>query len=235
MTNDAWVLHLDISSGLSVNHLQEFVALWDLTSHLNLAEGIHDTITWKLTTSGEYSCKSAYLAQFGGLILSPMDSLVWKHWAPPKCKFFAWLILQNRIWTNDRLERRGWPNGKLCPLCRCVDETACHLLLHCRYSIRIWNMIKTWLGLADFDTASWSTFHTVERWWSAVVLNHPMRRKGLASLLMLTAWEIWTERNARTFNNMSTLPAAIFARIKFQAKGWIIAGAKHLGHLLPGD
>ena len=96
-------------------------------------------------------------------------------------------------------------------------------------------MIKMWLGLEDFDPSSWSTFHSVEGWWTDVVLNHPTRRKGLASLLMLTSWEIWTERNARTFKNKSTLPATIFARIKFEAKGWVVVCAKHLGHVLLGD
>jgi hypothetical protein len=35
-----------------------------------------------------------------------MPSLVWMPWAPPNCKTFTWLIIQNRAWTTDRLERR---------------------------------------------------------------------------------------------------------------------------------
>jgi hypothetical protein len=31
---------------------------------------------------------------------SCMTSLVWKPWAPPKCKTFAWLIIQNRVWMG---------------------------------------------------------------------------------------------------------------------------------------
>ena len=146
--------------------------------------------------------------------------------ASPKCKFFAWLIIQNCVWTNDRLERRGWPNDKLCPLCRCVDEMACHLLLHCRFSIRIWNLIKVWLGLVDFDPPSWTAINNVEAWWELILLRHPSRRKAMASLLMLTSWELWNERNARTFTKTSTLPATLFSRIKLEAKSWVLAGAK---------
>ena len=80
-----------------------------------------------------------------------MDNMVWKNWAPPKCKLFSWLIIQNRVWTADRLERRGWPNGRLCPLCCCEDETARHLLFTCRFSIRLWGMIKNWLNIGDFN------------------------------------------------------------------------------------
>ena len=56
---------------------------------------------------GEYSAKSAYKAQFMGAILTPMKKVIWKVWAPPKVKFFAWLAIQNLVWTADRRERRG--------------------------------------------------------------------------------------------------------------------------------
>jgi hypothetical protein len=93
------------------------------------------SIHWKLTSSGEYSCSSAYSAQFAGAILSSLDSLVCKNWAPPKCNLFAWLIIQNRVWTSDHLQKRGWPNGIICPLCRCVNETKSHLLFKCLYAV----------------------------------------------------------------------------------------------------
>ena len=75
----------------------------------------------------EYSAKSAYKAQFMGAILTPMKKVIWKVWAPPKVKFFAWLAIQNRVWTVDRLERRGMQNCGLCPLCKREFESAAHL------------------------------------------------------------------------------------------------------------
>jgi hypothetical protein len=72
----------------------------------------------------------------------------------------------------------GWPNGGTCPLCRCQNETACHLLFKCRYSIRIWNMIKDWLGLVDFDTSCWVAFDDVEDWWTNIALTHGSRREA---------------------------------------------------------
>jgi hypothetical protein len=36
---------------------------------------------------------------------------------PPHCKLFCWLLLQNRIWCEDMLQRRGCPNEYFCPLC----------------------------------------------------------------------------------------------------------------------
>jgi hypothetical protein len=112
--------HIDTSawyfSGtLSVQNLIEFTMLWSHTSQFDLCTDAPDSIVWKLTTNGAYSCSSAYKAQFAGTIHSCMDSIVWKAWAPPKCKLFAWLIIQNRVWTTDRLAKWGWPNGRVCP------------------------------------------------------------------------------------------------------------------------
>jgi hypothetical protein len=54
ITNNAWVLHLDTSGGLSVQHLKEFTNLWAFTSQLNLRDDVPDSIIWKLTNDGAY-------------------------------------------------------------------------------------------------------------------------------------------------------------------------------------
>jgi hypothetical protein len=66
----------------------------------------------------------------------------------------------------------------------------------------------------------------------------------MASLLMLVTWGLWKERNARTFNNVSTLPInykkkstlpiIIFQKIKSEARTWVLEGAKYLGLLISG-
>jgi hypothetical protein len=63
---------------------------------------------------------------------------------------------------------------------------------------------------------------------------HEGRRKSIASLLMLVSWEIWKERNARTFNNVSTMPTIIYDKIKLEARTWVLAGAKKLDILMSG-
>jgi hypothetical protein len=68
------------------------------------------------------------------------------NWAPSKVKFFAWLAIQYRLSTEDRHEKRGWTNCGICPLCKQTQETAADLFSHCRYTKRVWGMIKEWLG-----------------------------------------------------------------------------------------
>jgi hypothetical protein len=69
-----------------------------------------DSIAWNLAKDGCYSASSAYKMQFLGQTTSMMPSMVWKPWAPSKCKIFTWLNTQNHEWKAYRLEKRGYKN-----------------------------------------------------------------------------------------------------------------------------
>jgi hypothetical protein len=60
-------------------------------------------------------------------------------------------------------------------------------------------------------------------------------RKGLASLALLTVWEIWKERNARVFRHKLSPTFIILGKIKCEARLWVLAGAKRLGDMMPGE
>lgn len=150
----AWLSKIKLPNNWTMEHIRQLVTLWARPRAIPLAVDAEDTITWKHTASGIYSATSAYSAQLLGLVSSPMGFAVWKAWAPPKMKFFAWLAIQNRVWTADRLERTGWPNCGLCPLCKQTLETASHIFFKCRYSIRLWGLIKGWLKLDYLDISS---------------------------------------------------------------------------------
>jgi hypothetical protein len=165
--------------------------------------------------------------------MSFMKPAVWANWAPPKCNTFAWLILQNRMWMADRLIRRGWPNRGPCQLCK--PETAAHLILKCRFSIRVWNGLKECLGLVDFDTDLWANFDSLEEWWCSISGVNGRRRKGLTSFLLLTTWELWKERNERVFRNVASMFVRVTSFIKSSAHLWSLAGAKYLSAILPQE
>jgi len=85
----AWVKDLNVSACLTVGHLQEFIALWFEVQEVRLQRDAQDRVTWKLTAFGEYDSASAYRAQFLGSVKFDLRWLIWKPWAPTKCKFFA--------------------------------------------------------------------------------------------------------------------------------------------------
>jgi hypothetical protein len=109
-------------------------------------------------------------------------------------------LLQNRLSTTDRLRKHGWDNYGLCTLCKQTEETNTHLFVHCHYTVRIWELLKEWLGLHGIHPGQWAGA-TIQEWWSSVVEGPTTHQNGLASLAMLTVWEIWKERNARVFRN----------------------------------
>jgi hypothetical protein len=235
LQQDFWINKLDSHKFSTPNHIGEFIELWALVNEINLDEDTKDDIKWKFTANGEYSAASAYSAQFEGMVNSLMMEAVWNSWAPPKCKLFAWLILQNRVWSADRLQKRGWPNYGNCQLCKRVPETAAHILFKCRYSLRIWNSIIHWLGITSVNTATWANHDSVKEWWMSFIYSNGMRRKSLVTLIMLVSWEILNERNARVFWNIAMLPNVVVEKIRGEAALWSLAGAKNLSSILPRD
>ncbi|KAM0838878.1 hypothetical protein ACQ4PT_060692 [Festuca glaucescens] len=228
MSNNGWISKIKMDVEFSIEHIRQYISLWSKLEEATVRDDLEDEITWNLTETGIYSSSSAYRAQFFGAILAPIASSVWKFWAPPKIKFFMWLALQNRLWTNDRLEKRGWPTGWNCKLCNRAFESVDHLLVNCRFTIRLWGLLKEWLGLQQLNILPWPST-PLHSWWSLMT-----KRKDLASLALLS-WEIWNERNGRVFNNKHAPPSVILQKIKSEAKLWILAGDKCMGNLMPRE
>ena len=75
-----------------------------------------DRITWRWTSNGEYSANSAQQIQHTG-------SSSWKAHAEGKDKFFARLLVQCKLLTEDRLSTRQLPCSPVCVLCNQRQET----------------------------------------------------------------------------------------------------------------
>jgi hypothetical protein len=210
------------------------VQLWALIQNVHLNEDMEDDIYWKLTSNGEYSTTSTYNLQFFGLTESSFHKIVWKAWATPKAKHHAWLALQNRLWTADKLRRRGWDNCGLCPLCKKTKETNNHHFVHSRFTIRVWELLDEWIGMQRIQLRQWPGLN-IQEWWSSLAEGPSNNRKGLTSLTLLIFWEIWQERNAHIFYHKLAPSFVIIDKIKGEARLWVLAGVKKLGDLIPGE
>jgi hypothetical protein len=109
-----------------------------------------------------------------------------------------------------------------------------HLFVHCRFTIRIWELLKEWLGIHGINPRQWGHL-SLKEWWSAMAEGASHFQKALGSLSLLTVWKIWNERNARVFNNKHLPTFVVIDKIKHETLLWVIMGAKVLGSLMPGE
>jgi hypothetical protein len=99
--------------------LIDYMILWILIEavELNPIDQAEDENFGTRSLDGVYSAKAAYDMQFDRSLESSFPAKVWNVWAQSWCRVFIWLMLQNRIWTADRLFHREWINEYFCPLC----------------------------------------------------------------------------------------------------------------------
>jgi hypothetical protein len=128
----------DIPPDLDALAIQELLAVADHVEGLTVTEGVADEFRWDWGADGVYSSKSCYLGMFHGKVAMAGALQVWKSRAPAKCRFFLWLVLRDRCWTEDRLERRGLSRPLACPFCDQSQESITHLLLGYVLARSVW-------------------------------------------------------------------------------------------------
>ncbi|CAN6371751.1 unnamed protein product [Urochloa humidicola] len=160
MVDNRWAQ--DIQGGLSMVGLYELFQLSDILSDFVITQE-DDVHFWRLEASGHYTAKSTYLSFFNGAIKFEPWRRIWKTWAPAKCKIFLWLVVRNRCWTADRLERRNLPHPDHCLLCDQEPENIQHILTTCVLAREFWFRI---LGRFNWQacTPSRHEFSFAE-WW----------------------------------------------------------------------
>lgn len=142
-----------------------------------------------------------------------------------------WLAMQERCWTADRLARHGLTNDDVCALCDQEPETMQHLLAGCSFSRQVWHEVLGWVrapaNLPDGATPFLA-------WWQASSDQAPApARKGLASIIILTAWWIWKHRNGCTFDHDRPSVSHLITNIKEEARLWAKAGATGIKNIIP--
>jgi zinc-binding in reverse transcriptase len=77
---------------------------------------------------------------------------IWRLGLPKRAVLFAWLMLQNKLLTTDKLTKRGWSVASICYLCTQQAESADHMFGCCRYTQEVRQMIQsTYRGKLSHD------------------------------------------------------------------------------------
>lgn len=121
--------------------------------------------------------------------------MLWKVWAPVKAKILSWLLHQNRLWCNDRLQWRGWVNGYFCHLCFRNLESSFHLFWGCNVAVAvaIWNQAASWNGCSALKQENWANAKASTETASCIINCSAPRqaRGGIKSMIILITSEIW--------------------------------------------
>jgi hypothetical protein len=75
---------------------------------------------------------------------------VWTAFSEPKCKFFAWLAMHDKMVTADNMLKRNWECNYSCSFCLCIHETTNHLLTGCNFTEAIWNLVAARYNLPSY-------------------------------------------------------------------------------------
>jgi hypothetical protein len=228
LSNRGWVA--DIKGALTVQVLIEFLKVWELVEGIVLHPDVPDHFSWKFSSSGQYSSKSAYNTMFTGSIKFPAWRRIWKTWAPANCKFFIWLAINNRCWTSDRLAKRGLPHQAACPLCDQDVETINHILVSCVFAREVWSLVLNRIIPAVRPPRIDSHFNS---WWCRASATLPKdERKGFNSLVVLVVWELWKHRNACVFQGSRPAVQSVVQAVMAEGHLWCLAGAAALRGLV---
>jgi hypothetical protein len=155
-----------------------------------------DKLWWIPSRKGAFEVRSFYrVLSSHGPSSFPWKG-IWRTKAPPRVAFFAWTATRGKILTIDNLRRRGMIVVNRCWLCESDGESVDHLLIHCRVTYALWNVIFSRLGL------SWVMPSSVKElmacWCSGGRTRNAVVWKMIPLCLM---WCIWRERNARCFED----------------------------------
>lgn len=187
-------------------------------------------IFFSIAPDGLYSARTAYNGLFYGSSAFVHHKQIWRSWAPSKCRFFLWLLAQNKCWTPDRLAKGGMNHPARCPLCDQESETINHLLVSCVFSRVFWYNILRKFGLHSLAPQPGDTYFMV--WWErASAQVSGLRKKGLDSLLSLGVWLIWKHRNRVVFDGVSPNLTLLLQFAHEEREKWQFAGAKGLSYL----
>ncbi|XP_022011459.1 uncharacterized protein LOC110911173 [Helianthus annuus] len=147
------------------------------------------------------------------------EDFQWNKWAANKCCLFVWRALQGRIPTATQLRGRGVQiPSVICKLCGRADETPNHLLVSCCHANSVWEQIRSWVKITG--TRKPETLKEVIE--DINVCQWPkVKKKAVHAIVMLTAWVIWKNRNAKIFKDRCDAVYKLIEEIKGESYQWM--------------
>jgi hypothetical protein len=185
------MMHLDdlFTLPLSAEAFDEYEMLQQRLENLQYDDSSRDqwTFIWGSTT---FTSKKFYDLAFNHMNVHPIFKWLWKSKCIPRLKFFAWLILVDRLNTKATLSRRNFAvqPDTYCVMCNDqVEEDIRHLFFDCSFATNCWHKIGIQWQPTD------SMFAMIDE--RRIFLQNPY----FMEVFVIAAWEIWNLRNGIIF------------------------------------
>ncbi|XP_071708750.1 uncharacterized protein [Rutidosis leptorrhynchoides] len=121
--------------------------------------------------------------------------VIWFKQATPKHDFVLWLVIQNRLVTQDKLQK-WYPNLQLkCVLCDLEVDSHKHLFYSCAYSSAIWGMVNRKLLFKGLPNDLQRIMVMLSGYPYSKNIWNVINRIVIAAVV----YYVWQERNYRIF------------------------------------
>ena len=134
---------------------------------------------------------------------------VWQNHAPPKFKFFAWLLLQDRIQCKTNLRQKHVLDSDTCEVCHNSPESVDHLIAGCSFSKSFWAHVGWDPSLIPPVTQLW----TVRSQAGAPA-------ESLPTMFLLCCWQLWLHRHGVVFRAKPPSLQHLLLECQSVAKTW---------------
>ncbi|KAL9668147.1 hypothetical protein QQ045_002522 [Rhodiola kirilowii] len=153
----------------------------------------NNTATWRGSKEG-FGVRDTYNTLSDLRETVEWHKLVWNAFNAPRDSFNAWLAIQNKLLTRDRLSQWGVPSSKSCALCDTEDESRDHLFFECRVTQEVWNKVMHFLQIEP----------TFNRWellipWFKRLPQMRLKTKMIAVAITRVMNGVWTAGNIKIF------------------------------------
>ncbi|CAL0327859.1 unnamed protein product [Lupinus luteus] len=156
-----------------------------------------DQLAWVHTSDGHLTMKAAY--NFYNPTQNPTNwcNEIWSMAIPPTKSFNTWRLINNRMPTDENLQKRGITLASICDLCHSNVDSSKHLFFECSFAISLWSWLSNIFGCNLLKTSVINILQSSMATWSKH-LKHI-----ISAAIVHTISMIWYCRNKMRFEDIS--------------------------------
>ncbi|GJU26824.1 RNA-directed DNA polymerase, eukaryota, reverse transcriptase zinc-binding domain protein [Tanacetum coccineum] len=125
------------------------------------------------------------------------SKVVWFNQLVPRHAFILWLAVQNKLLTQDRMEKWHKSNDLKCSLCKQCADSHDHLFFKCSYTMKVWTEVREMTHQLGKLNHLNDIVAAIANGKGANNITNVINKLLLAA----TIYFLWQERNKRIFKD----------------------------------